>query len=103
MLIRSAADHAKLLAPKNTDTTIFIDQLPFDDGDHGYKAMVLSKDKSGKRQILLESDYEFSSSKSEAKRKALASLLKKSGEKVKEAMDKPKVITTGGKWVFVPE
>jgi hypothetical protein len=65
--------------------------------------MLLSKDKSGKRKVLLEGAYEYSGSKSEAKRKALESLLKKSGEKVKEAMEKPKAITAGGRWVFLPE
>ena len=89
---------------KNTDTTVFLDQLPFEDeGDHAYKAMILTKDKSGKRKVLLEGAYEVSSSKSQARRKTLENLLNKSKDKVKEAMGKPKVITSGGKWVFLPD
>ena len=65
--------------------------------------MVLSKDKSGGRKVLLEGQYMFSGSETEAKRMALEELLKKTGDKVKEAMEKPKVIVGGGRWVFLPE
>ena len=65
--------------------------------------MILSKDKSGKRKILLEGEYKFSDSKSEAKRKALEALLEKSGAKVKEAIEKPKMVTPAGRWVFLQE
>lgn len=85
-------DHAKLLVPRLTKTIIYLDSLPFDkdDTDHGYKGMLISKDSSGKRKMLLEGEYVFSSCKNEAKRKALDILLKKSSEKVKEAMERAK-------------
>jgi hypothetical protein len=96
-------DHAKLLVPKSTKTVIFLDSLPFDDDDkdYGYKSMLISKDSSGKRKVLLDGEYVFSGCKNEAKRKALDVLLKKSSKKVKETMEKQKLVIPSGTWLFV--
>jgi hypothetical protein len=102
LLTRAPLDHARLLAPKSSSTSIYIDHLPFGHDDHGYKAMVFSKDKSGDRKVLLEGEYKFSSCRNQAKRKAMEALLKKSGDKVKEEMEKHEALATG-RWVFLSD
>jgi hypothetical protein len=53
--------------------------------------------------VLVEGEYVFAGDKNEAKRKALELLLRKSGGKVKAAMEKPKQILPSGVFCVVRE
>jgi len=90
ILTKLSADNGKLLSPaKHTSTSIYLDHLGFHHDEHSYKAMLLSRDtKLGERKVIVEGEFKWSSSKGEAKKKALEDLLRKSAEKVKEEMDK---------------